>query len=301
MDKRSSRPRVRGARAWSYLLRAGLALLLAGGLILAAGPLGVESAAPSPTPQPSATPPSPTATAEPDPTRAPTRVPTATPTATPTAVPAQDLAVVFFNNFCELGQPLMATVFNTSATPLNGRTLRLRLSGESGVLEEHDHYLNLEPQSSVNLPLANAAQPPWVKIEIELLESPADPNPANDSSSCGVPDPATPQPTAEATSTPAGRVPPISGGATSDSARRQTAPTQAPSTAAVQPTTRAARAQTNSPQPVLTPIGDAGGGLAPQAEGGLLASRTLMLTGVVLLAGGSSWAFYYLTRPPKNA
>jgi hypothetical protein len=51
----------------------------------------------------------------------------------------------------------------------------------------------------------------------------------------------------------------------------------------------------------LTPIGSAGGGLASQGDGGLLPNRTLMLIGVVFLTGGSSWAFYYLTRPPRNA
>jgi hypothetical protein len=212
--------------------------------------------------------------------------------------PAQDLAVVFFNNFCELDQPLMATVFNTSATPLSGRTVRLRLSTESGVLEEHDHYLNLAPQASVNLPLANTARPPFVKIEIVLLESPADPNPNNDSSSCGVPAPATGEPSAEPTKKPAGRVLPVGGGSSGDATLRQAAgqPTPQPQT-----TRGPARAQTNSPQPSLTPIGSAGGGLAPQSEGGLLANKTLMLIGVVFLTGGSSWAFYYLTRPPRNA
>jgi hypothetical protein len=68
----------------------------------------------------------------------------------------------------------------------------------------------------------------------------------------------------------------------------------------VQPTQKPSRAQANSAQPTLTPLGDAGGGLAAAPEGGLLSSRTLMLVGVVFLAGGSSWAFYYLTKPPRN-
>jgi hypothetical protein len=192
----------------------------------------------------------------------------------------------------------MATVFNTSATPLNGRTVRLRLSTESGVLEEHDHYLSLAPLASVNLPLANTAQPPWVKIEIVLLESSADPNQNNDSSSCGVPATVTDEPPAEATKKPAGRVLPVSGGSSGDATLRQAG---AQPTVPPQATRAPTRAQTTSLQPSLTPIGSAGGGLASQGGSGLLPNKTLMLIGVVFLTGGSSWAFYYLTRPPRNA
>jgi hypothetical protein len=280
-----------------------LALLLAVAMLLLPAGASVESAPPTPTATVTATSKAetvatPTLTA----TAAPTKVPTATPTPSPTPVPAQDLAVVFFNNFCDRDQPLMATVFNTSATPLNGRTLRVKLSSESGVLEEHDHYLSLEPLASTNLPLANRAQAPWVKIEITLLETPEDPNPSNDSSSCGVPAAATAEPGPQPTQAAAGRASPVSGGSTGAATLRQAgaSPTQPP-IAQVQPTRAVSRAQTNSPQPSLTPIGDAGGGLASQPKPGLLASRTLMLAGVVFLAGGSSWAFYYLTRPPKNA
>jgi hypothetical protein len=286
-----------GIRPRGFLVRTGQALLLGVVISLAMGAAGVESAPPSPTPTPTATtPPQVASRATATATATATLVPTATPS--PTPVPAQDLAVVFFNNFCELGQPLMATVFNTSATPLNGGSVRLRLSTESGVLEEHDHYLTLAPLASVNLPLANTAQPPWVKIEILLLDSPVDPNPNNDSSSCGVPAPVTNEPPAEPTNRPGGRVLPVSGGSSGDATLRQagTQPTVQP-----QATRAPSRAQTSGPQPSLTPIGSAGGGLASQGDGGLLPNRTLMLIGVVFLTGGSSWAFYYLTRPPRNA
>ena len=289
-----------GIRVGLQLRRVGVALLLAAAFRLLPGSAGVESAAPTPTPSstPTATA---TATAESTATARPsaTKAPTATPS--PTPQPAQDLAVAFFNNFCDRDQPLMATVFNTSATPLNGRTVRLRLFSDRGVLEEHDHYLSLEPQASINLPLANRAQAPWVKIEIVLLETPEDPNPSNDSSSCGVPQAAATELETQPTQAAAGRVPAVSGGSTGDATWRQAARSPTPQPVAQVLATRApARTQTNSPQPSLTPIGDAGGGLASPPEGGLLASRSLMLAGVVLLAGGSSWAFYYLTRPPKN-
>jgi hypothetical protein len=170
------------------------------------------------------------------------------------------------------------------------------------VLEEHDHYLSLEPLASTNLPLANHARAPWVKIEITLLETPEDPNASNDSSSCGVPAAATAEPGPQPTQVAGGRASSVSGGSAGAATLRQAAASPTPPPVAqVQPTTRAvSRAQTNSPQPSLTPIGDAGGGLASQPKPGLLASRTLMLAGVVFLAGGSSWAFYYLTRPPKT-
>jgi hypothetical protein len=245
---------------------------------------------------------SPTATATPSVTPSATATRTPKPTATPTAtpVPAQDLAVAFFNNFCEPGQPLLVTVFNSSATPLPGRTVRLRLSGESGVLEEHDHYLELAPLASVNLPLANAAQPPWVAVEIEVLGEPADPNAGNDSASCGVAaSAAQPEPTSQPL---ASSEPPSVGGSARDATLRQ-APRPSPTApvAAAQPVRAPSRPQANSPQPSLTPIGSAGGGLAPPPQEGLIPSRTLMLAAAVLLAGGGSWGFYYLTRPPKNA
>jgi hypothetical protein len=289
-----------GIRPRNALVRACLALLLGLTASLAAV-ASAESAPPSPTPTPTATA---TATAPSQiamtPTPAATRAPTATPSPTPspTPVPAQDVAVVFFNNFCDLGQPLMATVFNTSATPLKGRNVRLRLSGESGVLEEHDHYLSLGPLASVNLPLANTAQPPRVKIEIILLDAPADPNPNNDSSSCGVPAAQSDEPAPEPTKKPGGRALPAGGASGGDGVSRQAA--AAAPTALPQATRGPTRAQTNNPQPSLTPIGSAGGGLAPQGEGGLLPSSTLMLAGVVFLTGGTSWAFYYFTRPPRN-
>ncbi|HLG12096.1 MAG TPA: hypothetical protein VI876_10075 [Dehalococcoidia bacterium] len=297
-------------RPWSHLLRLGISILLFAAMGLATGAGVAESAPPSPSPSPSPTPTAttttkaetaatPTASATATATKAPTATPSPTPS--PTPVPAQDLAVVFFNNFCERDQPLMATVFNTSATPLEGRTVRLTLSTESGVLEEHDHYLSLEPLASVNLPLANTARPPWVTIQISLLESPADPNAGNDSSSCGVPAPESQVQETPTASPAAARGSSASGGATADATWRQAGAAAPPQPGAqVQPTRAPARAQTNLAQPTLTPLGDAGGGLAAAPEGGLLSSRSLMLAGVVFLAGGGSWGFYYLTRPPKN-
>jgi hypothetical protein len=305
MNQRNAPARATsGQRLREHLKRAGLAILLAVSVHFVAAVAAVESAPPSPTPENrSQLEVTPSPSPSPSPTPRPTREPTATPTATP--VPAQDLAVVFFNNFCSLDQPLMATVFNTSATPLQGRTIRLRLSSDTGLMEEHDHFITLAPLANINLPLLNPARAPWVKIEIELLEAPADSNPANDSSSCGVAAPESPtaEPTAPPTVVSGRRVPPaVAGGASSESTLRQPEVTPTPPAASqVQPTRAPARAQTNSPQPSLTPIGDAGGGLPSQSGGGFFASRTLMLTGVVLLAAGSSWGFYYLTRPPKGS
>jgi len=292
MTQRDALTRGRGeSRLAHFVVRPALAFLLALMLQAVVGAASAEG-----TPSPASPTPTPTKTVEATSTAiaSATKSPTATPS--PTPVPAQDLAVAFFNNFCDKGQPLMATIFNTSATPLAGRSVRLRLSTDSGVLEEHDHYLNLDPYSSVNLPLANTARTPWVQIEITLLGTPADPNPNNDSSGCGVPGEASESPQADVAS--GGRAGPAEG-ATNDT-WRQPAPSQTPTPSTRQPARAVAGVTSNSPQPSLTPIGDAGGGLAPSAGGGF-ASRTLLLTGVVLLAGGSSWAFYYLTRPPKNA
>jgi hypothetical protein len=283
----------------------------------------VASVAASPTPTPT-TEPTETATVDPtppptiEPTAEPTKTPrptaTASPTPTPTVVPAQDLAVSFFNNFCDAGQPLLATIFNTSATPLQGRTLRLRLTTESGVVEEHDHQLSLPAYSSANFPLTNTAQPPWMNLEIELLDGPADPNPNNDSVSCGVTAVATAVPTLPPGEPQIGSVPPGSSsraapppasGINPNSVWRQAAPTATQAAPAVQATLApliapAAKPIANNPQPSLTPIGDAGGGLAPAPESSF-PSRTMLMIGVVFLAAGSSWAFYYLTRPPRNA
>jgi hypothetical protein len=308
MNQRNASTRAPAtARVRRYLLRAGLALLLATSLLLVTGDAAVESAEPTATPSPSPAATA-TATSQPEtastPTPRPTKAPTATPTPTPTPVPAQDLAVAFFGNLCEFDHPLMATVFNTSATPLTNRTVRLRLTTQTGLLEQHDHYLSLEPLGSANLPLAHKARAPWVRIEVFLLDAPEDPNPDNDSYTCDVAAPSpTETPVTQPTQTPSGRALPVSGGPAGDATLRQTsASPTAPPVNQVQATRAPARAQTNSPQPSLTPISDAGGGLAPPpAEGSLLDSRTLMLAAVVFLAGGSSWAFYYLTRPPRNA
>jgi hypothetical protein len=279
------------------------------------------AAAPTPTPTPEPTEtatvePTPTATIDPtaEPTKTPKPTATASPTPIPTAVPAQDLAVSFFNNFCEAGEPLLATIFNTSATPLQSRTLRLRLSTEGGVLEEHDYEFSLPAYSSTNLPLTNSAQPPWVNLEIELLDEPADPNPNNNSASCGVSAAATVEPTPEPGEVEVGSVlpgsrspaaPPPASGVSTNAVWRQAAPTATPAVPAVQATLApltapAAKPIANGPQPSLTPIGDAGGGLAPAPQSSF-PSRTLLMIGVLLLAAGSSWAFYYLTRPPRNA
>jgi hypothetical protein len=259
----------------------------------------------TPTVEPAAT-----ATSTAEPTKTPR--PTSTPSPTPTPAPAQDLAVSFFNNFCEAGAPLLATIFNTSATPLEGRTIRLRLSAESGLLEEHDHQISLAPYSTANLPLLNMAVAPWVQLELQLIGGPDDPNANNNSVSCGVAAIATVEPTqapgaAESTYVAPGSAsraaPPPASGLGSNSVWRQAAPTTTPP--ALQPTLApltapASQPVANSPQPSLTPIGDAGGGLAPAPQSAF-PSRTLMMSGVVLLAAGSSWAFYYLTRPPRNS
>jgi hypothetical protein len=300
------------ARARLYL-RGALILLTVSSL-----QFGLYGTSAAETPSPTATETvtvEPTVTGTPEPTKTPR--PTSTPTATPTPPPAQDLAVSFFNNFCNAGQPLLATVFNTSATPLENQTLRLTLSDEKGVLEEHDHQVSIPAYGTMNLPLFNPASPPWMKVEMRLVTGPADPNPANDSASCGVAAVATETP-AEPTQTQemAGAAnfvpgsssrsaPPPASGIGGNAVWRQPEPTPtalSPQPTVVAPLTAPSSAQpiANGPQPSLTPIGDAGGGLAPQTRAAF-PSRTLLMTGVVLLAAGTSWAFYYLTRPPKNA
>ncbi len=306
----------------SLPLRVILALLLAGTLQFAlpnasaAEPRpeskATEAASQVPVPTETATP---TPTQTPEPTATQTPQPTSTPTATPQ--PAQDLAVSFFNNFCEAGQPLLATIFNTSATSLQSRTLRLRLFGENGLLEEHDHQISLPAYGTANLPLYNSAAPPWVRVEIELVTGVADPNSNNDSTSCGVAAVATEEPTPQPAAAGDSDLPPLSpgtssraapppaSGISSNSVWHQAVPTPTPAEPVLQPTLApltapsSARSIANGPQPSLTPIGDAGGGIAPAPQG-TFPSRTLLMTGVVLLAAGSSWAFYYLTRP-RNA
>jgi hypothetical protein len=211
--------------------------------------------------------------------------------------------VLFFNNFCEKDQPLLVTIFNTNLASMSERRVHVRLLGEKGLIEQHDYVLSLPGQSSVNLPLESMAQAPWVQVEISFRDKPEDPNENNDSASCGVADPEAPQPTVEPepTAQPVSRVtaPPASGGATSDPVWRQAAAAPTAQTVATLVPRVAPAANNNVPQPSLTPAGDAGGGLAPPPEG-LFPSRLLLLTGVVLLAAGSSWGFYYLTRPVNS-
>ncbi len=248
-------------------LRALLALSLAVGMLLALSDAAAAEETPTPTPtetesqevNPTPTPTlTPTATQEPTATRTPR--PTSTPTATPTPPPAQDLAVSFFNNFCEAGEPLLATVFNTSSTPLETRTLRLRLLGETGLLEEHDHQIGLPPYGAVNLPLLNPATPPWVRIEIELLTGVADPNPNNDSTSCGVVVAATLEPAQQPDSldgmdlrpgTSSASAPPPASGIGSNQVWRQPPPTPTPlvQSTLVPLTAPSGRAVANDPQP----------------------------------------------------
>ena len=312
MTKRSALARVKMA------MRPLLTIFLAGALQWMAAVVAAETPTPTPTQTQTVTPqPSPTATedAEPTPTRTPKPKPTSTPS--PTPLPAHDMAVSFFNNFCEAGQPLLATVFNTSATTLESGTLRVSLFGEEGLLEEHDHSVSLGPYGTANLPLFNPATPPWMRVEIILVTGGMDSNPNNDSASCGVTaveiltaeslqTPGASEETHVAPGTSSRAAPPPASGVGTNSVWRQALPTPTPGEAPVQATTAplsapsSAQPIANVPQPSLTPIGDAGGGVAPAPQKPF-PSRTLMMTGVVLLAAGTSWAFYYLTRPPKNA
>jgi hypothetical protein len=60
------------------------------------------------------------------------------------------------------------------------------------------------------------------------------------------------------------------------------------------------RAPTNArPISNLTPTGAAAGGPGPRSEG-TQASKVLMLAGLVAVAAGGSWGFYYFLRPPKD-
>lgn len=312
MTKRSAHARAKA------VLRLLPILFLALAPQLALGGTAVFADTPTPAPTATATTPPATATAteEPEPTKEPK--PTRTPTPSPTPVPSVDISVSLFNNFCEAGQPLLATVLNASPTPLQGGTVRVRLFGAGGLLEEHDHHLSLAPTGSTNLPLSNTASPPWIRVDVALMSGGIDTNPNNDSVSCGVTAEAAPTiGPAETADSASGEVsnvvpgtssraaPPPASGIGNDSVWRQAEPTPTPTVAplpTVAPASAPASAQpiANGPQPSLTPIGDAGGGVAPANESPF-PSRTLMMTGVVLLAAGSSWAFYYLTRPPRNA
>ncbi len=304
-------------------LRVVMAVIFAVGLLFALpGPAVADAETPTPTPAESATQEleptatvtqelTATATQEPTVTKTPKPTSTPTPPATPTPLPGQDLAVSFFNNSCEVGGPLLVTIFNTSATPLVDRTLRLRLVGESGLLEEHDHLIGLPAFGTANLPLLNKAVPPWVRIEIELISGVADPNANNDTASCGVMAPPVEESTQQpppfenpdlSPGTSSLSAPPPASGIGSNSVWRPAVPTPTAVPLVVQPTLAppAGRVIANDPQPALTPISDAGGGIAAAPQGAF-PSRTLLMFGVVLLAAGTSWAFYYLTRPPRNA
>ncbi|HWO73452.1 MAG TPA: hypothetical protein VNN21_07830, partial [Dehalococcoidia bacterium] len=127
------------------------------------------------------------ATATPSPSPAATWTPRPEPTATATPVPAADLAVLFLNNFCRAGEPLLVSIYNLTAAPVMGRLLRLRLSSADGLLEETDRRLSIPPLGSVNLPLAAPAQSPWVAVQTWLIDDgPVDPEPANNAAVCQV-------------------------------------------------------------------------------------------------------------------
>ena len=56
---------------------------------------------------------------------------------------------------------------------------------------------------------------------------------------------------------------------------------------------------TGKPNPDLnlTPTGAAGGGTAPVA---LRPNQTLMAAGLIVLAAGASWGFYYFVKPQHD-
>jgi len=277
--------------------------------------LSAAQASPTPQPTPTATPTttpaaSPAeATATPSPSPAATRPPKPDPTATATPLPAADLAVLFLNNFCREGEPLLVSVYNLTSAPVEGRLLRLRLSWAGGLLEETDRRISLPPLGSANLPLAAPARGPWVAVQTWLVDDgPQDPDPANNAVVCQVGGSdataaaADPAPSAAAAGA-ADSGPPAAGPRRASGAQAASQPvaaTPAPepsrAPAAAAPAPRAAA--NNTPRPALTPIGDAGGGVAP-ARQGAFPNRTLLMAGVMVLAAGSSWAFYYLTRPER--
>jgi hypothetical protein len=49
----------------------------------------------------------------------------------------------------------------------------------------------------------------------------------------------------------------------------------------------------------LTPTGGAAGGQGPQSNGPPV-NKALTIAGLVVLAAGGSWGFYYFLKPPQD-
>ena len=136
----------------------------------------------------------------PTPTLEPTGTATATPTATGTATPvvAVDLALVdFLPGSCASGNTMVVAVKNLGGAKIENRSVRVTVSEGGAVVVSVDSVISLlEPGQTMYLPTGYATRSRSI-VNVSLLGSPPDVNPANNVKECVVSG-------APPTSTPAG-------------------------------------------------------------------------------------------------
>jgi hypothetical protein len=109
---------------------------------------------------------------------------TATPTVTPTGTPAggPDLALTIVG--CRPNTALVVTVRNAGQVPLSNRQVRLTVASAAGILGVADSVISLEPGATLNITANQTVQPTLMMARIDLIGSPADANPGNNSVQC---------------------------------------------------------------------------------------------------------------------
>ena len=115
----------------------------------------------------------------------PTEAVVPTPTVTGTDVPGPDLAIGVLNNNCQAGVPLVVTIENVGEVPVINRQVRITVSTISGPQGLSDILIpSLNPGEIVNIPTNQLVAPPRTTAQIDLLGTPFDINPANNTVDC---------------------------------------------------------------------------------------------------------------------
>lgn len=148
-------------------------------------------------------------TAPPQPTATPAPEHTATPTPAPATGP--DLAVSVQNSVCQPGAPLVLTLRNATGAPIENRNIRLTIAVAGTVVGSGTTVVDLPAGATTTINTGVAIQAPRTAAIVELLGSPPDPNPANNSAECVVQGAATPTPPVP-TATPVMPLPTPAGG-----------------------------------------------------------------------------------------
>ncbi len=115
----------------------------------------------------------------------PTETAVPTPTVTSTESPGPDLAIGVLNNNCQTGVLLVVTIENVGEVPVINRQVRITVSTSSGPQGLSDILIpSLNRGEVVNIPTNQLLEPPRTTAQIDLLGTPFDINPANNTVDC---------------------------------------------------------------------------------------------------------------------